>query len=122
MPWTYKQATGELANPAGDVVEVGYAGAQPYVNQPLAEWRENLGPLPTGLYRLGDAYDHPNLGPCAIPLGPHPDNQMYGRDDFFVHGDTESMDQTASQGCIIMSRATRDQLVASDIRVLEVIV
>lgn len=118
--WTYRQATGELRDPDGVLVEVGYSGAPGYVNRPMAERRENQGPVPTGGYAMLAAYDHPNLGPCSIPLEPAPDNRMHGRDDFFVHGDTPEMDQSASEGCIIMSRPTRDLLAASAVRDLTV--
>lgn len=121
MPsWTYSQHTGQLTDPEGVVVETGYAGAQPYVNQPSAEWREDLGPLPTGRYTMGAAFDHDVLGPCSLPLTPSPCNTMYGRSAFYVHGDTPEMNQTASTGCVIMSRATRDRLNASDVKDLTV--
>jgi hypothetical protein len=122
MPWTYRQKTGEMCDPSGAVIETGYAGAGPYVNRPAAEARPNEGPLPTGTYIIEPAYDHANLGPCAIPLTPHVANQMHGRYGFFVHGDTASQDQTASEGCIILSRSTRDLIDASEDRALEVVV
>lgn len=119
--WTYNQRTGALTDPQGVVLEHGYSGAQPYVNVPRAAWREDKGPIPCGSYGIGVAYDHANLGPCSMPLEPEPTNTMFGRDAFFIHGDTQSMDHTASTGCIIMSRATRDTVSASDVRNLVVI-
>ena len=120
--WTYKQTTGEMENPEGDVIEVGYAGFPPFVNRPRAEPLEDRGPLPSGLYTIEAAVDHPNLGPCSLPLTPDAENEMYGRSGFYVHGDSASMDETASKGCIILSRAARDQIAASDIRMLTVVV
>lgn len=120
--WTYSQKSGWMKRPDGVVIGTGYSGAQPYVNRPLAEGRENEGPIPTGNYKMLTAYDHDNLGPCSIPLEPAPDNEMHGRDDFFIHGDTASMDQTASQGCIIMTRAVRDEINTSDVKELVVVV
>jgi hypothetical protein len=123
MPsWTYSQKTGQLCDPDGNVIETGYAGAQPYVNQPSAEWREDLGPLPTGTYTIEAAFDHANLGPCSMPLTPSPANTMYGRSAFYIHGDTAEMNQTASTGCVIMSRATRDMIDASPIKQLKVVI
>ena len=66
--------------------------------------------------------DHPNSGPCSLPLTPDAENEMYGRSGFYVHGDSASTDGTASKGCIILSRAARDQIAASDIRMLTVVV
>jgi hypothetical protein len=117
----YRQSTGELFDPTGALIETGYSGAQPYVDKASAEWRKNLGPIPTGDYEIMPGYDHDNLGPVSMPLAPAPDNTMYGRDDFFCHGDNQDMDQSASQGCIIMSRSTRDMMNASVTRELTVV-
>src|SRR6476469_5355334 len=73
-------------------------------------------------YEIEPAFDHSTLGPCSMPLTPAPGNDMHGRYGFYIHGDTASMDQTASEGCIILSRATRDLIDASDDRTLEVVV
>lgn len=121
MPhWTYSQHTGVMVDPAGVVLEVGYAGANSYVNRPIAEGVENQGPLPTGSYTLEAAVDRDDLGPCAIPLTPHPDNEMHDRSGFYIHGDTAEQNQTASEGCIIMSRPTRDAMNVSAVRTLVV--
>jgi Tlde1 domain len=113
MAWSYRQSTGELYDSMGNLVDTGYSGAQPYVNDPLAEARVNEGPIPTGSYTIFPGYDHDNLGPQALPLGPSPMNNMHERSDFYIHGDTPEGDQTASKGCIILSRATRDLIDAS---------
>ena len=119
--WTYDLNTGAMTDPNGNVVECGYSGAQPYVNDPYAMWREDQGPLPIGNYTIQPAYDHENLGPCSMPLDPNPNNIMFGRDAFYIHGDTQDMNQTASTGCIILSRPTRDLINASPVRSLEVV-
>ena len=69
---------------------------------------------------IGPAQEHPNLGPVAMPLTPDPGNEMHGRSDFWIHGDNPDMNQTASQGCIIMSRPTREAIAASECRELVV--
>lgn len=120
--WTYSQRTGELCDPSGTVVEVGYSGAHPYVNKPRAEWRTDEGPIPTGNYTIDAATDHATCGPVSLPLVPYSDNEMHGRSAFLIHGDTATMDQTASTGCIIMSRATREMIEASTCRELVVTV
>ena len=46
--WSYHQATGEMLDPSDELVEAGYSGAAPWVNNPRAEPLEDRGPLPTG--------------------------------------------------------------------------
>lgn len=118
--WVYHQRSGALIDPHGVLRDYGYAGAHPYVNVPTAEWRHDLGPIPTGTYTIGAPHDSEQTGPCSLPLEPALDNKMYGRSDFLIHGDTPEMNQTASTGCIIMPRAIRDMIVASDVKQLEV--
>jgi hypothetical protein len=120
--WSYSQASGVLISPDGEVVGAGYSGAHPYVNKPRAEWREDEGPIPTGNYTIGAAVDHATCGPCSLPLEPDPGNEMHGRSAFLIHGDTATMDQTASTGCIILPRNVRDLIEASDCRELIVTV
>lgn len=117
--WSYSQRSGLLRDPAGLIVERGYSGSEPAANRPIAEGIENVGPIPTGSYAIAVAYDHPNLGPCSLPLLPAVSNEMHGRDDFFIHGDTDPPG-TASTGCIIMSRPTRDLINASPCKTLTV--
>lgn len=118
--WTYSQRTGEMRDPEGNVVETGYAGAGPGTNRPAAEHIENVGPVPTGDYRIEPARDHPTCGPCSLPLTPDADNEMHDRSGFLIHGD--NADHTASTGCIILSRTTRDMIEASSVRDLVVTV
>lgn len=120
--WTYRQSTGELIDPDGIMIEVGYSGAPGYVNRPIGERVEDHGVIPTGNYTMMAAIDHATCGPCSIPLTPDADNAMHGRDGFYMHGDTDEMNQTASSGCIIMSRPTRDMVNASPMRTLCVVV
>ena len=44
----------------------------------------------------------PNLGPCSLPLTPDAENEMYGGAAFTFHGDSTSMDETASKGCVVL--------------------
>lgn len=109
--WTWHQATGEMSCNGGLIAE-GYAGHAPYQNDPAAEWRPDLGPIPQGSYTIGPAQNHPRLGPVAMPLVPSPANVMFGRGDFWIHGDTA--DHNASCGCIVLDRDTR-QLIAESL-------
>lgn len=105
--WTYAQATGDLFFNS-DYVETGYSGANPSgKNDPSKECQRNVGPIPRGRYSIGPEVNSPS--PVALPL--KADNQSYcspPRSGFLIHGDNSS--GTASTGCIIMSRRTRERI------------
>lgn len=125
MTWIYKQATGELFDPSGMIIATGYAGGNCGANP---EGRNNpdmqdvkcIGPLPEGTYVFGQPVMQSHLGPFAIPLIPDPSNTMYGRGDFYMHGDTQ-IAGNASEGCIIQARSVREACWASDDHVITVV-
>lgn len=116
--WVYQQSTGQLTVD-GSLIAEGYAGMPPYRNDPAAEWKPNLGPLPQGTYNIGQVQNSPKLGPVVMPLVPSPANVMFGRDGFWIHGDTA--DHNASCGCIVLDRDTRQLIADSSERTLVVI-
>lgn len=118
MTWNYEQSTGNLIDPSGTVVATGYAGGNcgknpEGKNNPAMQNVRGVGPLPVGTYVLGLPVMQSHLGPFAIPLCPAADNEMCGRSDFYMHGDT-TPSGNASEGCIIMPRAIRNLVWASD--------
>lgn len=124
--WTYEQTTGRLYDQDGKLEAKGYAGGNcgknpEGVNNPAMHDCKGIGPLPVGLYTFGQMIErHPHLGPFAIPLIPDAGNEMFGRSDFFMHGDT-TPPGNASKGCIIMPRAVRLECARSAVRVLQVV-
>ena len=118
MPWTFEITTGKFYDPSGKVVSVGYAGGDCGKHP---EGRNNaamcsvhdIGPLPEGLYTMGEPVGHSQLGPFAIPLTPDPANEMYGRRGFYLHGDKIGAPGAASDGCIVQPRETREAAHAS---------
>lgn len=112
--WTYSQRSGAIRSPDGDTLECGYSGKEPCTNVPATEVIKDWGPIPTGSYRILDAVDHETCGPVSLPLEPNAMNSMYSRSNFLIHGD--NADHTASTGCIILSRPTRDEISASECR------
>jgi hypothetical protein len=117
MSYTYEQSTGNMIDPAGSVVATGYAGGNcgqnpEGKNNPEMQGVKSIGPLPEGWYDLGEPVEHSHLGAYAIPLIPDPANDMLGRGDFYLHGDT-TPSGNASEGCIIMPRAIRESVKAS---------
>jgi len=115
MTWTYEQATGKLLDPSGEHIVTGYAGGNcgknpEGVNNPDMQDQACIGPLPQGVYTFTDTEDSPKLGPFAILLIPDPDNEMFGRSTFRMHGDSIAHPGAASEGCIIMPRAVREKV------------
>ena len=112
--WTYQQSTGNLTDPYGKVIGVGYAGHGPGIDNPADEEIRNIGPLPTGKYTIGPFYDDPHgKGPLVAHLIPDPANEMYGRSGMMIHGDTAAHNQTASEGCIVLAHNLRAAIASS---------
>ncbi len=124
--WTFQNGTGRLYSPVQVLIETGYAGGdkglhKEGINNPAYQYTKDIGPLPVGWYTIGTPVEGTHLGPLAIPLTPDPANDMRGRADFFVHGDHIGAPGTASDGCIIMSHATRQLINQSNDKRLHVI-
>ena len=47
-------------------------------------------------------------------LSPKPGTDTLDRSGFMIHGDNAAANHTASEGCIILSRTTRNMIAASD--------
>jgi hypothetical protein len=110
MPWTYVQSTGNLSLNT-IFIGNGYSGHGAGLNNPVAQDQQNVGPLPQGTYTIGTAHTPPDhLGPLAMPLYPDHGNTMFGRFGFFIHGDNQFMNNTASDGCIVMAYDIRHQI------------
>jgi hypothetical protein len=101
-----------------ETIGTGWAGhdtdAVTGQNNPEAITIEGIGPLPPGVYTIGDPIDSPKLGPIAFPLTPDPTNQMFGRSEFYLHAPEvkPKVPDVSSDGCIIQIHDVR-VLVAS---------
>ncbi len=110
--YTYSQRDGKLYRD-GHLIGVGYAGHPPHVNDTSAQFIHDVGPLPCGFYTIGPAYNHvppqypKNLGPVCMNLTPDLANDMRGRGDFRIHGDSPDHIGSSSDGCIVLPRITR---------------
>ena len=121
MTWCYVQKTGVLRHNS-NYVATGYSGNTTGLNNPDAQDKVGVGPVPRGDYTIGPPHrpiDH--LGPNALPLYPAPKNDMGGRSGFFIHGDNRKMNHTASNGCIILGPAFRTAIINSKDTALVVI-
>lgn len=109
--FVYVIRTGSLYAPDGGKIGMGYSGNTVGLDNPAWTAHIGVGPLPVGIYTIGPAHtplDH--LGPVAMPLVPHPANEMFGRSGFFMHGDNDRLNHSASDGCLIFARGFRDQV------------
>ncbi len=120
MTWKYEQATGMLSLNEREV-SIGYSGAAEGKNNPELQDVQNIGPIPAGLYVIGEPRDTETHGPFVLDLTPDPDNEMFGRSAFLMHGDSKSHPGTASKGCIIQPRTVREYVVESGDRQLVVV-
>ena len=116
----YDVSTGELTctddDTDQDVVDtVCYSGNGQGLNNPAMDDIPNVGPLPGGVvYDMGTGVNNRGTGPQSIPLTPSADSNQFPttRDSgsFLMHGDNPQMNNTASEGCVICSRETRNQI------------
>lgn len=118
--WTYDQRTGALKHD-GVFIDRGYAGFAAGRNNPELQGVKSFGPLPRGVYRIGNPYDSGSVGPFALRLTPDAANEMFGRDSFRIHGDSIDSPGSASRGCIVLPLVTRKKIAASGDRELHVV-
>lgn len=124
MSWTYEIVTGLLYEPQGNALEPpGYAGHGEGLNNPLMCNVEDVGPLPCGWYTVGEPISDPHVGEFALPLTPDPLNAMFGRADFYCHGDSIAHPggHLASDGCIVQPKPNRVSLATSTDKRLQVV-
>ena len=117
--WTYSQTSGDVEHDS--VYEGrGYSGHGHGVNQPDLEDVARIGPIPRGVWAIGPAHDEPHLGPCVMALTPALGAYVFGRSGFFIHGDNSLMNDSGSEGCIVLGHSLRQAIAASSDRLLTV--
>jgi len=119
--WIYQQATGKMLDESGEMIGRGYSGFRDGKNNPHLEMIHSVGPIPCGLYSIQAPRDTRSHGPYVLPLQPDSENEMFGRDEFLIHGDSIKSPGTASLGCIIISRDVREKLWMTGDRRLKVV-
>jgi len=117
--YLYVQSTGQLYRPNGSLLAVGYSGHDRGRNIPEMQDQRDVGPIPCGLYTLGEVGN--SKGPLTIRLIPDPLNEMHGRSGFLLHGDNKAANHTASEGCIIVGPIQRGELAKAQGQRLRVI-
>jgi len=119
--WTYIQSDGRLLDRRGEVVAQGYAGLGVGKNNPEMQTVHNVGPLPCGIYGIEAPVDTTLHGPYVLWFIPDPENEMFGRSKFGIHGDSLVHPGSASDGCIIMPPNVRHQIWDSGDHLIRVI-
>jgi hypothetical protein len=120
MPWTYHQESGVLEDPEGmTLTSSGYSGSGEGKNNGDAEYLLE-GPIPRGTYFVRGAYDSPLVGPVAIPLVPAAANQMFGRSNFRIVGDSPFVPERV-ESHIVLSYPAREAINASPDKILVVV-
>lgn len=118
---TYQQSTGRFTEANGNLIGVGYSGNGQGLNNPEMQAVAMHGSLPQGDYEIGPALTHAKLGILAMALTACAGQPVFGRSGFFIHGDNQAMNHTASEGCIILPHVARVAISGSSDRKLRVI-
>ena len=125
--WIYSQSTGQLTKVDEDAngtttyfADTGYSGIGLGLNNSTLQDIANTGPLPQGFYSIGPQQ---NNGPLtqSMRLNPNPDNQMFGRSAFLIHGPHGNDRHDSSNGCPIFQKSTRDQIAQSGDKCFKVV-
>ena len=113
MSWTYVIESGRFYR-RSRFFATGWSGHSAGKNNPAMVSVHGVGPIPPGRYTIGDPKEPPDhLGPLAMPLTPHPSNNMHGRGGFFIHGANPAHPELSSDGCLIFGYDDR-RVIADD--------
>lgn len=113
MRYVFMSDEGRLYNADGFVCDA-YSGYGAGKDNPVLQDVRDVGPIPEGLYVLGAPRLDPKLGPDAIPLTPAIGTNTFGRNGFFIHGDSIDHPGCASHGCVIVPPWVRSAMQSGD--------
>lgn len=122
----YVQKTGNVYEYDGTLLGTGAAGHGKGKNNPDMQGvrghaPDPAGPLPVGFYTIDDPVNHPRLGPMAMQLLPFPDNEMFGRSGFFMHGFSTRDYENSSDGCICQNANVRQRVIDYPSEIIQVV-
>ena len=108
----YSQTTGLMTLNSKPLAE-GWAGKGDSKNNPKAQEIHDEGPLPRGLYEIGEWGLH-DVGPMSARLT-QVSGDTFGRDGFYIHGPAQDPAHYGqeSKGCIVIPRPKRLLVAAS---------
>lgn len=119
--WTHSQSNGKLFI-QGNFLTTGYSGIEQGKNNPLLQDVHFVGPTPRGVYDIGEAKDHPTLGPCVMLLTPVQGTNVFGREGLYIHGDNKKHPGEGSHGCLVYGYLYRLLISTSRLRQIEVVI
>lgn len=118
---TYSQGTGDISY-GMSLLGAGWAGRGPGKRNPGWEHIRCEGPLPRGWYTIEPwEENHGRLGDMVAPLTPDSENEMFGRNDFWIHGPSHAHYGQESMGCIVLPHILRHAVKATGATRLEVV-
>lgn len=106
----YSQTSGSLTHdgkPLGVCYSGHNNGVENGVNNPALQSVAMVGPIPAGVYTIGEPFHHPTCGPDAMRLTAAEGTETFGRGGFLMHGDNSKGNESASEGCIIAAHTIR---------------
>lgn len=109
-PYTYSQSNHRFSGTSYDGTNIDTTGccsgqSGSCRNNPSCQCQVSVGPLPQGVYTLGNMMTFKGMSYC-YELYPSSSNSMCGRSGFLIHGG--SCSGNPSEGCIVIeSEATR---------------
>jgi Protein of unknown function (DUF2778) len=108
--FVYEITSGKLFAADGTLAGEGYSGHPPHVNDVDAIQIPNVGPIPVGMWQAVAMRAFAPQGQFVLVLVPKAGTCTFDRSGFLMHGDlvNEPGQEEASEGCIIMPRATRE--------------
>ena len=119
----WSQSKGQMTDDDGHAIATGWAGNNknpkwnprktPGKNCTAYEDMHNIGPLPRGLYKVGQWGPHPELGELSATLT-QIDGETFGRDSFYIHGPDKDPEfyGEESRGCIVLPHDQRLKVAA----------
>jgi hypothetical protein len=118
---TWSQSKGLMTNHDGVPIGKGYAGNGLGKDNPEDQGLQGIGPVPQGVWNIGQPHLGVHTGPYTMDLTPQPGTDTLGRSAFRIHGDSITDPGNASHGCIILPRAVREAIWNGGDHVLQVV-
>ena len=116
MAWIFNNKTGTLYH-RGKLIWKAYSGKGEGLLNPVLQCTKNVGPIPSGKYKIGLPRKSERTGPHVMDLYPN-GHSACGRSAFQIHGDNSKKNKSASKGCIILPRSIREKISNSDDNIL----
>lgn len=109
----FHQDSGVIRDRHGRIIGAGYSGRGAHKNQHGSQAVKGEGPIPVGVYVIGEPRTSPHTGRFVLPLTPVHGNEMFGRGSFEMHGENLAHVGESSNGCIVAPLPVRQEIANS---------